>query len=516
MLDGVGHKEDQPEENPKPGLLGGEFQSRALEAAFAWERQADNQQHARLLMLASAILNSLFLFSDWRFYGTPHFLVAVPARLAVVAVSLACLFFLKPSRTPEGTTRAMVAWMAVTAVAVGLLVTSHSSIALFVVLLLPLIFYLVVPAPFAVVTIGGIACSLAMFIGYGEYATSPSTAGGLALALVILNCALVMVVGRANRLERLQWLATRSERRISAQLAESRETLERMFAASPIPMVVTDRDTGKVVQINESLRSFVGGDPMAADGTLEPYYLRLEDRAKMLDALDRDGVVDNAEMEVRLADGSTRTVLVKANSVMTPQGRKIMAGIIDISDRKAVERSLEWLASTDTLTGLPNRGSFFATAMAEMAQARRSGTPLSLLMVDIDHFKQINDNWGHQTGDKALKLFAALCMQRLRDEDSIGRLGGEEFGILLPGCDEETAMKAAVRLCDAVADAGADLLGTHGPHLTVSIGVTEIKPAELNLDAAIARADSALYIAKRGGRNRAVTSGSQIPRQATS
>jgi len=502
MLDGRGKDDADADSHPAPGALSGEFASRALEAAFAWERQDDAQRHARLLMIVSAALNTLLLAGDWRFYGTAHFHLAIFARLVTIGVALACLLFLMPARTPRGMTVAMAAWMAFTGAGVAVLVTTHSSIALFVVLLLPLIYYLVVPAPFAVVAVGGIACSIAMFLGYGEYATSPSTAGGLALALLVLNCALLIVVGRANRLERMQWLATRSERRIAAALAESRETLERMFAASPIPMVVTDRDTGHVVEVNDSLRAFVGGDPMAEGGTLESYYLRRQDRELLLDMIDRDGRIEDAEMEVRLADGSIRTVLVKANAVMTPHGRRIMAGIIDISDRKAVERALEWMASTDALTGLPNRHSFLATARMEMARARRTREPLALLMIDLDHFKQINDSRGHQAGDDTLRAFSALCLQRLRDEDSIGRLGGEEFAILLPGCDARAAIATADRLCAAVGDIRLERLGDSG--LTISIGVTTVLPDEADLDPAIARADRALYIAKRNGRNRAV------------
>lgn len=509
MLGGIsrkisGRKIGRARDEATPGAISGEFACPALEAAFAAERRDDSQRQARLLMLASILLNTLFLASDWRFHGTPHFFVAIPARLTVIAASLACLTYLAPPRAPGRVTLAMVAWMTITGVAVSALVTSHSSIALFVVLLLPLIYYLTVPAPFAVVALGGMACSAAMFLGYGEYAASPATAGGLALALVMLNCALAITVGRANRLERLQWLATQSERRISAELAASRETLERMFAASPIPMVVTDRGTGRIIKANESLRRFAGGDPLDLEGTAEPYYLRPEDRALLIAEIDRCGRIENLETELRLPDGSVRTVLITANALMTPDGARVMAGIVDISDRKAVERSLEWLASTDTLTGLPNRGSFFATARMEMARAARSGQPLALLMADLDHFKRINDNWGHQTGDNALRAFAGVCLERLRDEDAIGRLGGEEFGILLPGCDAEAAMSAADRLRAALAEVTVSSPTLPGPRLTVSPGVTSILPSDADLDAAIARADRALYIAKRDGRNRAV------------
>lgn len=485
------------------GRLSGEFVSPVLETVFTWERLPETLRHARLLMIGSAILNTLFLASDWRFHGTPHFFVAVPARLVTIILAIACLFVLGRIRTPRAAAMTMAAWMAINGVAVGALVTSHSSIALFVVVMLPMIYYLVTPTRFDVVVGGGVLCSVAMFIGYGEYAASPTTAGGLALALVMLNCALVLVVSRANRLERLQWLAARSERRIAAELAESRETLERMFAASPIPLVVTDRDSGRVVKANTACAGLLGRDPLTDGGTLEPFYVAPGDRDQLVAMIDRDGQIGDVEMEIRVTDGTLRTVLIKANAVSMPQGRRIMAGMIDITDRKAVERSLEWLASTDALTGLPNRHSFMSSGKLAIAIAARSSAPLSLLMLDLDHFKQINDTWGHQMGDRALQAFAELCLDHLRDDDIVGRLGGEEFGILLPGCDAETALAAADRFREAIEHIAVDPEGD-GPCLTASIGVTVIQDDEADLERAIARADRALYEAKRLGRNRAV------------
>ncbi|OHT20375.1 sensor domain-containing diguanylate cyclase [Edaphosphingomonas haloaromaticamans] len=494
----------------KTGMIGhadalrrvsGEFADTALETDFAQERLPETLRYARLLMLGSMVLNTLFLASDWRFHGTAHFWVAVPARLVTILLALACFLALRRVSTPRGATLVMVAWMVANALAVMLLVTSHSRIALFVVIMLPLIYYLVVPGRFWAVAACGIACSLLMYLGYGEYRASPTTAGGLALALLMLNSALIIVISRSNRLERLQWIAMRSERRIAAELDLSRETLARMFAASPIPMVITDRETGKVVDANDSYRELLGTDPMAGPGTLEPFYVTPGDRQRLLAMIDRDDKFGDTEMQIRTADGSLRTVIVKANAVSTPHGRRIMAGIIDISDRKAVELSLEWLASTDTLTGLPNRHSFLATARAAIAAAEQTGVPLALLMVDLDHFKRINDGWGHQMGDCALRAFATLCLEHLRDDDIIGRLGGEEFGILLPGCDAEAALAAAGRLRQAIAGIIVDPLISDGPRLSASIGVTIVAQGESDLEKAIGRADKALYEAKRMGRN---------------
>jgi diguanylate cyclase (GGDEF)-like protein len=127
-------------------------------------------------------------------------------------------------------------------------------------------------------------------------------------------------------------------------------------------------------------------------------------------------------------------------------------------------------------------------------------SPIALMMIDIDHFKRLNDRFGHATGDEALCVFAATAQQALRDHDIMGRLGGEEFALVLPGTDLEGALQAAERLRIAVA---AAVLPTSGSQysMTVSIGVVVIDPNE-HIKSALARADHALYAAKSAGRNR--------------
>ncbi len=158
------------------------------------------------------------------------------------------------------------------------------------------------------------------------------------------------------------------------------------------------------------------------------------------------------------------------------------------------------LASTDCLTGLHNRHAFLQRADAARLVAQRQGQNLALLMIDIDHFKQINDRWGHATGDDALVVFARTARTVLREQASIGRLGGEEFAMLLPDADLDAALQAAERLRLAIREA---TIITSGPayRMTVSVGVVVLDPHE-DLGGAMARADHALYAAKHGGRDR--------------
>ncbi len=158
------------------------------------------------------------------------------------------------------------------------------------------------------------------------------------------------------------------------------------------------------------------------------------------------------------------------------------------------------LATVDSLTGLPNRHAFLERAELARQAAVRQRQPLALAMMDIDHFKQINDRFGHATGDDALIVFARTVRETLRAHETIGRLGGEEFAMVLPGTDLGGALAAAERLRVAVGEATVITSGT--PYrMTVSIGVVVLDSNE-TLGMGLARADHALYAAKSGGRDR--------------
>jgi diguanylate cyclase (GGDEF)-like protein len=174
----------------------------------------------------------------------------------------------------------------------------------------------------------------------------------------------------------------------------------------------------------------------------------------------------------------------------------------EIARRRALEAELRQLASTDALTGAHNRRSFFELCDRELQRARRYGRPLALLMLDVDHFKRINDAHGHGVGDEVLKRLVGVCVKNLRPQDIVGRLGGEEFAVAMPESPAEAAERAAERLrrslsqVEVPADKGS-------VHFTVSIGVADWPPDRC-LEDTLERADKAMYAAKRGGRNRVV------------
>jgi diguanylate cyclase (GGDEF)-like protein len=169
-----------------------------------------------------------------------------------------------------------------------------------------------------------------------------------------------------------------------------------------------------------------------------------------------------------------------------------------------LHRLVERQAITDELTGLPNRRQFLAQLQLEVSRAERSGTPLALILADLDDFKQVNDTWGHAVGDQALRSFAAILRSTIREIDLPARLGGEEFAILLPDTDISGGKELAERIRHLLADSGHET--TTGPaRVTASFGVSCFPPIG-TADELLIDADKNLYQAKQRGKNTVVAS----------
>ena len=165
------------------------------------------------------------------------------------------------------------------------------------------------------------------------------------------------------------------------------------------------------------------------------------------------------------------------------------------------QKRLQKMATTDSLTGLLNRRQMQCHLDQEVERFKRSGQPVSLLLMDLDHFKKINDSWGHDSGDKVLQAFADILQQELRAQDLVARWGGEEFLVIMPQCGLAGALQIAERLRCAMESYYGQGTAEQSGRVTVSIGATELRPGD---DAATAtgRADAAMYQSKESGRNR--------------
>ena len=205
--------------------------------------------------------------------------------------------------------------------------------------------------------------------------------------------------------------------------------------------------------------------------------------------------------EIELKDGRT----LERHSTVLRDGSGRYLGRVwffrDITVQKNHELALIQLARHDPLTETANRRFFFERAEQEFMRSRRYHLPLSIVLIDVDHFKQINDQLGHATGDEVLKLLSRKFHSLLRDTDLLARIGGEEFAILMPSTGLAGAALMAERLRLAVTDSPTPV-GEHQLDLRFSAGVTQLKSKDQSIEDCLRRADEAMYKAKQAGRDR--------------
>jgi diguanylate cyclase (GGDEF)-like protein len=260
--------------------------------------------------------------------------------------------------------------------------------------------------------------------------------------------------------------------------------------------------------LNRKVRKYWGvSDELAAS---RPSYASL--MVKAPHARDRGMTPDQLDAFFAERVAALRAGNERQRDLKTTDGRNIrarcdvlpnngrMLTFFDVTDLIRNAEQLEKLATIDTMTGLCNRRHFLVLADAEWSRFQRYQRPLSMLMVDIDHFKQVNDRYGHAVGDEAIIAVADACTNGKRQPDIVGRLGGEEFAILLPETDLAQATIVADRLCTSIAE--HDLVA-HKVHfkVTASIGIAAASASMSGLDVLMRAADQALYQAKAQGRN---------------
>ena len=257
---------------------------------------------------------------------------------------------------------------------------------------------------------------------------------------------------------------------------------------------------GRVVEINPFAKRLIGAGVQTAIG--KPIEEVLKDWPAIGYSIQ---VSEQHEQEICLHQhGEMFYFLVQISPIRNERSRLIGHVIVsvDITDRKQAEMELERLARTDVLTGVTNRRYFFELAETEFARAQRYKQSLAILMLDVDHFKQVNDRFGHLAGDQVLQMVARECQKHVRSSDIFARYGGEEFICLLPEQDRQGALELAERIRQIIGQA-AVVIEAQSVGVTASIGLA-LYPTEpsLSLERLIDRADQALYISKMNGRNR--------------
>ncbi|MCK9608241.1 MAG: diguanylate cyclase [Methylomonas sp.] len=208
----------------------------------------------------------------------------------------------------------------------------------------------------------------------------------------------------------------------------------------------------------------------------------------------KDGTIAWVKLSIALLRDTTETPL------------SLITAVQDITRLKGLQHELELRAHIDYLTEIPNRRYFMQLAEHELARAQRYGNDVAIFMLDVDFFKRINDAHGHKAGDKVLQKIARIMQGMLREVDILGRIGGEEFAIVLPQTNRRMAMEVAERLRRQVADSVMTLDNGVSLNVTLSIGVAMMTRQHGNLDSVIGQADKGLYQAKAGGRNKVMFS----------
>jgi diguanylate cyclase (GGDEF)-like protein len=285
-------------------------------------------------------------------------------------------------------------------------------------------------------------------------------------------------------------------------IRKSEDDLRRLFAASPVPMLLIRRSDERVLLANEvsatALRARVDDLHGQAVGEL---FAQRSDLTDLFEALARNGEDPPREVQLRTREGETFWALLSGRSVLFSTMDTVMLGFSDLTSQKAVEHQLRFLAQRDPLTQAYNRHHFWQLAHVEMARVKRYKRPLSMAMIDADHFKNVNDQYGHDVGDMVLRSVVDICHDSLRKNDVLARYGGEEFIVLLPETAVEGALAVVERLRERIAQTPLALDDGRSVPMTVSIGLAGLSNYEEGFEALLKRADDALYVAKRNGRN---------------
>jgi len=275
----------------------------------------------------------------------------------------------------------------------------------------------------------------------------------------------------------------------------------KIFHLSPIPTSLTVLEDARILDVNEAFHTFFGyhREELLGRTTLEMgIVVDAQERARAVERLLADRRLRDAEIRVRVRSGEMKTVLVSADVVDFMGDTCALVTFNDITDRKRYEERIEHLATHDELTGLPNRTLIRDRIAQGLARARREGTGLAVMFLDLDRFKVFNDGYGHPFGDTLLKAAGARLRELVREGDTVARLGGDEFLVLLPDLRRSAdAYVVAQKILDSFS-AGIRVSG-RDVHVSTSIGVALFPQDGHDVDALVTHADVAMYRSKELG-----------------
>lgn len=292
---------------------------------------------------------------------------------------------------------------------------------------------------------------------------------------------------------------------LTAELSGSEARLRALKDNLPIGIYRADEE-GHIQTANPALLEMLGFDSFEAFDAveLEDIWVDLAQREELIGRMRREGAVTDFEARLRRTDGREIWGLFHSFGVFDEGGRLLYfdTTVQDVTEKKEALEALARMARTDGLTGLFNRQHLLARLEEEVVRANRYGRPLAVLLLDLDHFKAVNDGQGHLTGDRVLAAAGSAIGRSLRSADSAGRYGGEEFCVVLPETTSEDAQALAERLRLALGKIRHPAGRGKTIRVTCSIGVGSARGGKLRASDLLSEADQALYEAKRLGRNR--------------
>ncbi|MFP4572805.1 MAG: diguanylate cyclase [Desulfobacterales bacterium] len=289
------------------------------------------------------------------------------------------------------------------------------------------------------------------------------------------------------------------KKELEKQLVESNEQLENLLLELPVAVVIVDYNSRKILDLNPKATAILGYTPEELVGRKCNDYICPAQEGNC-PIIDMGMEVNHSEREVVNSSGARIPIYKSAITTHHGARKVILECFTDISHMKEMERRLQQMARTDDLTGLFNRRYFMESVKKELVRSERYKIPVSMIMFDIDHFKSINDRYGHTAGDEILRQISRICRENFRQTDIPARLGGEEFGILMPECGIRESGASAKRLREKIADSAFVFEGNR-IRCTISIGIAEYVGGTEDMEALIRRADEAMYESKNRGKN---------------
>ena len=289
---------------------------------------------------------------------------------------------------------------------------------------------------------------------------------------------------------------------IEQTLLKSEQHLRAILEILPYPIYIAKREGGDLLFVNrKTCLMFQQSAGQLLRGRSSDFFVNPQEREDMRKLLDTIPDIRDVEVKMKTAQGRGFIAEVAAIAMDYSGIPAVLVALNDISQRKELEAELFRQASTDSLTGISNRRYFLAQAEQELRRSRRFARPMSVMMIDVDHFKSINDKLGHAVGDAVLQGVVKRSLESLRQSDSLGRVGGEEFAVILPETSLVAATEVAERLRQHLAERPI-IAEREAITCTASVGVAQLTAKDGSIDALLGRADAALYAAKKGGRNK--------------